>query len=361
MSAVADFSFSKIAEMTSYLLLSKDLRSIVHKTKKDTNGSRAFYVMVVILGLKFKWKRTFGCKIAPYINQPESKQSIVRLCDSYLKKRYSYPVAKLKDLLRYAGQPVTRVPASLATYFEKLVDKKLRGSKSKTKFFDPNAAMLALQNTVEQSLKSDIELFMISGTLLGFYRDGGFVNGEYDIDLGFMGDINKYKALENLFLNNSDYEVTKSCKEQLLLVVKYKNISIDIFRHYQRDGLIWHGSTIHEWWNTPFKIAKSSFGKNEFFAPENVEKYLEENYGNWQKPGIYWDFSLDTPNRIYRKNIHALHYLLGRLHRGLLENKSNLRFETTQIIHELDKNFSYDLTGLLPTHEKIKITQSGGA
>jgi len=349
---LGQYVFGLLARFGSLFLPSKNLSQLIGKISMNANGARALYVVIVLLAIRFKSKRTFGCRIYQYVAATDSAAEVISLCEIYLVKRYKLQVAKLKETLEKPYSEICEVPAVHKKHLESLVLNKLKKPKTKVKFFDPAIAQTVLQETIQHGLKCSLKLFLVSGTLLGFHREGGFVSGEYDIDLGFTGSHDDYDKLKNYFEKHSDFSVIKSLADKTILVLKYRGITIDIFRHYERSGLLWHGSSIHEWWNTPFEVIEKAFNDYVIFTPDNIELYLNENYGNWQKPGLYWDFSLDTPNRVYRKNNHALHYLLERIESGLRAKKSGARYQTTELIYELKENFGYDLTAYLPQKKK---------
>lgn len=337
-----------IASIVAKLTLKHELAKIVSANFKKNKGARSLAIFVTLFCIKNKSSKIPSYSIYKDIENSEYKEDVLDLCNQYLDQGYSYSVFKLRDLLKDKPFNLAETLSHHTDYLEKLVKSKISRKKSKNHFFEKSIAMDALTAIQSAAKECEKKVFLVSGTLLGLYRDKSFVQGEYDLDLGFLGDKNDFNQLEHFFEQDPNWKVTKSCDEKLLLVLNYKGIVVDLFRHYERDGLLWHGSKIHEWWNRPFTLVERNFGNQVFLAPDDIERYLSENYGNWEQPGFYWDFSLDTPNRIYRKNKHTLYYLLGRLRQGLLAKKNNLRFETTEVIKELNETFSVDLTKHLP-------------
>jgi hypothetical protein len=52
-------------------------------------------------------------------------------------------------------------------------------------------------------------------------------------------------------------------------------------------------------------------------VPSNYDLYLSENYGNWKDKVSFYDFSFDTPNVKYSKNIETLDYFTTRITKAI--------------------------------------------
>ncbi|MGH8558874.1 MAG: adenylyltransferase/cytidyltransferase family protein [Methylococcales bacterium] len=192
--------------------------------------------------------------------------------------------------------------------------------------------------------------FLVSGTLLGFVREQDFVDGDYDMDLGFFeSEISKdqvYKKLkESPYFNNVYIK-------PYIIKAKHKNgVAIDFFVHYQEGRHIWHGSNIHRWYNSNFFLQKANFKGIECYIPSQPERYLEENYGKWEYPVSYWNYSFDTPNQQFPKNIETLFYLTDSIVEQFDENitGSDDRYVVTRALNSLKETFGMDLTHYLPS------------
>jgi hypothetical protein len=79
----------------------------------------------------------------------------------------------------------------------------------------------------------------------------------------------------------------------------------------------------------------------DFWVPDDPERYLVENYGDWSKPIAFYHMSFDTPNREYRKNKHGLLYLYGIM---LTAIEKGDRFVTESAARELRDGFGIDVT-----------------
>ncbi|MEM9749097.1 MAG: hypothetical protein AAF945_20585 [Actinomycetota bacterium] len=167
----------------------------------------------------------------------------------------------------------------------------------------------ALRSTVGALAGIGERPFLVSGTLLGFARHGRLLEHDYDIDLGLLPGADLAAAADAL--RSVGFEVDEG---ELKLAAKLPTgFGVDVFIHYERDGLLWHGTDIHEWWNSPFELVATEFHGIDVWVPDSIEVYLEENYGNWKEPIAFYHFSFDTPNREYRHTSEALMYLYKRV------------------------------------------------
>jgi hypothetical protein len=143
-----------------------------------------------------------------------------------------------------------------------------------------------------------VRAFLISGTLLGYLREGRFISWDKDIDLGIFTSEVSGPHLEKVFDKSPVFDVRRLDFNTDRLRVNHANgVMIDIFPHYQDEqGRVWHDGTATRWWNTPFDLATVEFLGMPQLVPDPPEKYLDENYGDWRAPEPMFDARLDTPN-----------------------------------------------------------------
>ena len=162
--------------------------------------------------------------------------------------------------------------------------------------------------------RDDLHPFLMSGTLLGLIRDGTFMEHDHDIDIGLLPGDDVDQAIASLeVLGGFEVEVAGG----RVAATHRSGVVVDVFPHELRDGLFWHSTKIHEWWNTPFDVTERELAGVRFPIPDDPERYLDENYGAWSRPVPFFDISFDTPNRQYIECLDTVRFLHSRCRRAL--------------------------------------------
>lgn len=160
-------------------------------------------------------------------------------------------------------------------------------------YFSRHCALQALRDLYE--LDSFDELFVISGTLLGIVRDGNFLNFDKDIDTGILNE-KTFQNFKSKVRKSGRFFLLPERSDKVLRVRHVNGVSIDIFRHWEKNEQYWHGGVKVNWWNSKFSLTPMVFQGVNILIPNNYKLYLTENYGNWQMPKPDFDSALDTPN-----------------------------------------------------------------
>lgn len=182
---------------------------------------------------------------------------------------------------------------------------KLRSSAA-TQVWQGRAA-LALGHLKAALAQHDLECFLVSGTLLGCIREGTILGHDSDIDVGIMPDISM-KQLRDA-LAGSCFKFQEVYSENTLYLAHPNGVHIDVFRHYEIEGKLYHGGIKCQWWNTPFDLKATTFLGEQYLIPADPATYLTENYGDWQTPVTDFATFLDTPNMEINYPINmALYY-----------------------------------------------------
>lgn len=115
--------------------------------------------------------------------------------------------------------------------------------------------------------KLDIEYGLILGTCLGFVRDGRYIEGDNDIDVGVICPKDDFERLAQELVKNGFIRESEGSQH----FYKY-DILLDIWR-------VVPGKLLFS--------ASITYNGRVYKVPHPVEKYLEETYyGNW-KDKIY--------------------------------------------------------------------------
>lgn len=183
--------------------------------------------------------------------------------------------------------------------------------------------------------------FLMSGTLLGIIRDGRFMAHDHDVDLGLLPGADVDTVLTAI--DGSD-----GFRPELLggrIAARHTSgVTVDVFPHEHREGRFWHGTRIHEWWNTPFELVARDVDGVVMWIPDDPQRYLTENYGDWSTPVPFYDISFDTPNRRYLHDLDTVRFLHSRCVQALERGD---RWLLESAARELRDEFGVDVTDLL--------------
>jgi len=270
--------------------------------------------------------------------QTESLQQEISLL---LKPRLSdYRVAKQYHLLENK-----EADCEFRTYAKQLLRDQLMTTKpitsGKSTSFQTGAGFSALSETIDLLASFDIDAFPISGTLLGLVREGGLLEHDYDIDIGVFAAKTDTLQLLNCLSKNSRFIAVYEL-QHMVQATHENGTVIDIFLHYEENGKCWHGTDIHRWYNTLFELESATYQGRTFLTPGKPERYLEENYGDWRRRPLFWDYSFDTPNQQFANTRKAVYFLLDRVLEEMEKSQPD-RYRVEKGLEALSSQFSVDL------------------
>lgn len=168
-------------------------------------------------------------------------------------------------------------------------------NKKNIKKFNTNHAQIALGDLNNALKTKGIEMFLVSGTLLGCVRENKLLGHDKDIDVGVWSET-PHDDLLGAIKTCGCFFVQASRSKNIIRIRHVNGIAIDVFYHYKEANTYWHGGVKIKWHNTPFNLINHRFLGQEYLIPDNHEQYLTENYGNWRIPQKDFDSAFDTPN-----------------------------------------------------------------
>lgn len=170
-----------------------------------------------------------------------------------------------------------------------------------------------LKRTKRALSRLEIPMFLSSGTCLGYFREGNFIDYDYDVDVGIwetdynptIVDEMQREGLE-LYRVWGDKDSGMELSFRLASSPIKSWAKIDIFLHY-RDSTSYGKPVV--WWSSyapgpdgkklkyrvsEFSLGLANFLGEEFLVPYPTQKYIEEHYGkDWRvpkRPGVDYSY-----------------------------------------------------------------------
>lgn len=182
-----------------------------------------------------------------------------------------------------AGGKIKPFVASRLTNGEKQV---LTHSRIKPPAMDRDLAREYLLTVKEIFDRHKVKFWLIFGTLLGAVRDGGFIEGDKDIDLAtYESDAEKrFPAI--LELQKAGLKVIRTNPYDNSFQVKRGWICIDFGSVWRHKDNMWRYGRFFEPRDFFSEFIEWPFLGTTFLIPKNYEEYLELHYygDRWKKP-----------------------------------------------------------------------------
>jgi hypothetical protein len=177
---------------------------------------------------------------------------------------------------------------------------------SQPKFVPADAAraLYDLQHTLSASGQ---KAFLVSGTLLGFAREGKILDHDKDLDVGIIGweqqfDVSLVLLQSRRFRVNLRH-LRADQTYQIPLQHLDTGVLIDIFVYHREGGKMVTGvesnfGYLQKFAFTPFELKLVSFLGIDFFVPADVELNLAENFGDWRQSDPDYISHLQSPSTV---------------------------------------------------------------
>jgi hypothetical protein len=203
------------------------------------------------------------------------------------------------------------------------------------KSFDVKKASRALSDLTRMANEKGTPVFLVSGTLLGYVREGQLLAHDKDIDVGIVGWENQYNlcmALQETGLFTVSTQHLKG-KDTFYIPIKHNDTGmwIDVFVYHPQGshwvtGVDFFFGYRQTFAFTPFELQEIEFLGVKMQAPANAELNLTENYGNWRVPDASYLSHLESPSTMDKGN---LAYMISSrmLMLSALLKKQNLKIE----------------------------------
>lgn len=134
------------------------------------------------------------------------------------------------------------------------------------------------------------KLFLLYGTLLGCHRDGDFIGGDDDFDVGYLSDAKTPAQLkeqvrrDSIELLRAGYDIAAAGGGRLFKV-RSRDTWIDVNPIWFFDGCAW-GFNRHRVGRAVFEPVESTeFLGYRVYVPKDTAAFLADNYGDsWRAP-----------------------------------------------------------------------------
>lgn len=149
--------------------------------------------------------------------------------------------------------------------------------------------------------------FLVSGTLLGFAREGKILEHDKDIDVGVIGWERQFDIAQAILRSGKfsfDPRRLRAGKAYHLVVQHMKTrVGIDIFLYHRKGEKLVTGVEANFGYTqnfafTPFELKEVTFLGVDFFVPSNVELNLAENFGDWRESDPDYISHLQSPSTV---------------------------------------------------------------
>lgn len=192
--------------------------------------------------------------------------------------------------------------------------------KEQASSFNPESAgqaLVALQRLLD---RSGHKAFLVSGTLLGYAREGRLLAHDKDIDVGVMNwesqfDIVMALAESDQFALNTRTMVGAQTYALVVLHLP-TGITIDVFLYHPEGDKLVTGvqsqfGYLQKFAFTPFGLEQVDFLGIKVYVPNDVDRNLTENFGaGWRTPDPGYLSHLESPSTM---DVGGLVYqLVGR-------------------------------------------------
>jgi hypothetical protein len=175
---------------------------------------------------------------------------------------------------------------------------------SQGKEFNISNASKALADLATVLRAHQIPFFLVSGTLLGYAREGQLLKHDKDIDVGILGWEQQYSigmALQQSAQFTISTDFLKGQKVYYIPISHNETgFIIDLFFYHPLDGkyvtgvdfFFGHQQTFAF---TPFELQETEFLGVPMYVPHDVDLKLQENFGNWRVSDPGYISHLEAP------------------------------------------------------------------
>ena len=175
------------------------------------------------------------------------------------------------------------------------------------------------------------KIFLVSGTLLGYVREGRLLDHDKDIDIGVIGweeQFALFKVLwESPLFSILPEHLHGSATHLLPINHRSTGVAIDIFLYRMLEEKLITGVEFdfghrQRFAFTPFELSSIKFLDVDLYVPSDSERNLTENFGNWRIPDKGYISHLESPSAMEPGGMDFM--ITARLHAINAVKKDNM-------------------------------------
>lgn len=283
-------------------------------------------------------RSTLALQAALYFQQAGEHAKAIRTVDLVVDPIYQVPKM---SLLAESNCHLGKLPLSIEWIdrllratgtrpFKDWLDKS-RNNNPTSHTFDPvlaGQALAALQDALDRSGQ---KVFLVSGTLLGYAREGKLLAHDKDIDVGVLHWQSQFDVALALLESRQFVVDTRTMigTQTYLLPIKHidTGTDIDVFIYHPEDDKLVTGvqsqfGYLQKFAFTPFGLKEVDFLGIKTHVPDDVDRNLTENFGGgWRVSDPGYISHLESPSTV---DVGGLVYqLVGRQNCILAIRKGN--------------------------------------
>lgn len=181
-------------------------------------------------------------------------------------------------------------------------------------------ATTALRDLANLAQQAGQDIFLASGTLLGYAREGNLMSHDKDVDLGIIGHHGVtrmvQKGLESRRFHISPAYLKAADTVQVPFIHVPTGIWIDLFVYQEHEGTLVTGVDFQFGYRqkfrfTPFDLVPIQFMGIPLHVPADIDLNLTENFGDWRRPDPSYISHLESPSTMDKGGLE--HLLTARM------------------------------------------------
>ena len=190
-------------------------------------------------------------------------------------------------------------------------------------------------------------VFLAGATLLDAVT-GRSDDKSHTLEFGTFGDLEGLGAR----LSGAGFAIEHLSAGRLHCRDARTGISADVHRYEVVGELVVDRDAWYTRWYSYFEPRLDTFDQVRCFVPDDVDRYLDERFGNWTTPTLFYDDVFDSPNTTINHSADAMFALYRRSRHAFENGQRHIADETARRLRDL---FDVDVTMYVPqpVHRKV--------